>query len=111
MHPPAYRIEGRDGAVFVEIHVVPGSKREGVVGIHGDALKIAVRARPEKGKANASLVAALSRVVGVRRSAVEIVSGHSSRRKRVRIDGPTADEVRARIDAALRATPGRPALP
>ena len=99
--PHAYRIEGRDGAVFVDVHVVPGSKREGVVGVHGDALKVAVRARPEKGKANASLVAALSRVVGVRRSAVEIVSGHSSRRKRVRIDGPAAGEARARIDAAL----------
>ena len=98
---PAYRIEGRDGAVFVNIHVVPGSKREGVVGVHGDALKVAVRARPEKGKANASLVEVFSRVVDVRRSAVEIVSGHSSRRKRVKIDGPASDEVRARIDAAL----------
>jgi len=99
---PDYRIEWRDGAVFVDVHVVPGSKREGVAGVHGDALKIAVRARPEKGKANASLLEVVSRVVGIRRSAVEIVSGHSSRRKRVRIDGPTADEVRARIDAELR---------
>jgi len=98
---PAYRIEGRDGAVFVDIHVVPGSKREGVAGVHGDALKVAVRARPEKGKANAALVEVFSRAVGVRRSAVEIVSGHSSRRKRVRIDGPTPDEVRARIDTLL----------
>ena len=98
---PTYNIEERNGAVYIDVHAVPGSKREGVIGVHGDALKVAVRARPEKGKANAALVALLARVAGAKRSAVEVVSGHSSRRKRVRIEGATAAELRARIDAAL----------
>lgn len=98
---PAFNIQERDGAVFVDVHAVPASKREGVVGVHGDALKVAVRARPEKGKANAALVEVMSRVAGVRRSGVEIVSGHSSRRKRVRIEGVSAADFRARVDVAL----------
>jgi uncharacterized protein (TIGR00251 family) len=102
----ACQIEERDGAVYIDVHVVPGSKREGVVGIHGGALKIAVRARPQKGKANAALIEVISRVAGVKRSAVEVVSGHSSRRKRVRIDGATAHEVSARVEAALGGVPG-----
>ncbi len=90
----------------MDIHVVPGSKREGVVGVHGGALKVAVRARPEKGKANAALIEVISRVAGVKRSAVEVVSGHSSRRKRVRIYGVTAHEVFARVEAALGGASG-----
>ena len=97
----AYRIEGRDGAVFIDIHAVPGSKREGVVGVHGGALKVAVRARAEKGKANAALVEVVSRVAGVGRSDVEVVAGHSSRRKRVVVRGVTVAELRARVESAL----------
>ena len=95
------RIDDRDGFVLIDVHVVPGSRREGLDGVHGDALKVAVRARPEKGKANAALVELLARVLGLRRSGVEVVSGHASRRKRVRIEGATAAEVRERIAAAL----------
>jgi uncharacterized protein (TIGR00251 family) len=98
---PPYRVERRGRVVCVDVHVVPGSKREGVIGVHGGAIKIAVLAQPEKGKANAALVEVMSRLAGVRRSAVEVVSGRSSRRKRVSIEGATEAAVRARIEAAL----------
>ena len=97
----SYHIEERDGAVYIDVHAVPGSRREGVVGVHGGALKVAVRAKAEKGRANAALVDVISRVAGASASAVEIVSGRSSRRKRVRIEGATAAAVRARVEAAL----------
>ena len=105
--PAAYGIVERDGAVFIDVHAVPGSRNKGVVGVHGDALKVAVHARAREGKANAALVEALARVAGVRRSAVDVVSGHASRRKRVRIEGVTAAEVRARVKAALGGAPDR----
>ncbi|MHC5055636.1 MAG: DUF167 domain-containing protein [Planctomycetota bacterium] len=103
---PPYRVERRGRVVCVDVHVVPGSKREGVIGVHGEAVKVAVRARPEKGKANAALVELVSRIVGVRRSVVEVVSGRSSRRKRVSIEGATEAVVRSRIEAALEGAPG-----
>lgn len=90
-------LDEREGAVVFTVHAVPGSKREGVLGMHGDALKVAVRAKAEKGRANAALVKVLAKACGLPRSAVEVVAGHTSRRKRVRIEGVTAAGLRARL--------------
>ena len=49
---PAFK--ERDGALFIKIRAQPGASREGVGPVHGDALKVLVTARPEKGKANAA---------------------------------------------------------
>jgi uncharacterized protein YggU (UPF0235/DUF167 family) len=49
------------------------------------------------GKANASLIEFLARQLGVSKSAVELVSGETSRAKRVRIDGISADAAAARL--------------
>ncbi len=46
------------------------------------------------GEANAELVRCLARALGVARNRVEIVRGHGSRRKTVRVRG--MDEARAR---------------
>jgi uncharacterized protein (TIGR00251 family) len=93
----AVTILERDGAALLTVHVVPGARRAGVLGVHGEALRLAVRAAPERGRANAELVEALARMAGVRRSQVTVVSGHTSRRKRVRIDGVRPAELRRTI--------------
>lgn len=76
-----------DGDVVVAVYVQPGASRPGVVGPHGDALKVRVTAAPERGKANAALVGLLADALAVRPADVEVVSGHASRRKRVRLRG------------------------
>ena len=96
-----FRVVEREGAAFLDVHAVPGSRREGIAGVHGGRLKVTVRASPEKGRANAALVTVIAKAAGVAPSKVEVVSGHASRRKRVRIDGLTAAELRARLGAAL----------
>ena len=84
----------RDGDAWIlPVYVQPGARRERVVGVHGDAVKIAVNASPEKGKANTALRALLAREFGVRPSAVALVSGRTSRRKEVRVEGLSADAV------------------
>ncbi|MHC4252465.1 MAG: DUF167 domain-containing protein [Planctomycetota bacterium] len=97
MSAESYRVDERGGAVVVDVHAVPGSKRGRIAGVHGGALKVHVPAPAEKGRANAALVELMAGAAGVARSAVEIVSGRSSRRKRVRIEGVTAAALRARI--------------
>jgi hypothetical protein len=92
-------LDERDGAVYLDVRVAPGSRREGILGTSEGALRVAVRAAPERGKANRALVGVLARAAGVRSSAVEIVSGRASRRKRVRIPGLAASELRERIGA------------
>ncbi len=99
--PGELRLAEREGAVFMEVHAVPRSKREGIVGTHGGALKVTVRAPAEKGKANAALVKVIAGALGVAPSSVEVVSGHTSRRKRVRVEGVTAADLRARLVSAL----------
>lgn len=56
----------------------------------GEALKIAVTAPPDKGKANAAVVALLAKTFGVAKSSVTVVAGETDRRKVLRIAGEPA---------------------
>jgi len=89
------------GGVEFPVHVVPGSRRERVVGLHGDALRIAVAAPPEKGRSNDALVRILAAALGVRSSEVAIVSGLASRRKRVRASVPSPEAARELLERAM----------
>ncbi|HEX9077213.1 MAG TPA: DUF167 domain-containing protein [Anaerolineae bacterium] len=86
-----------DGAVSFAVKLVPRASKSGIAGIEGDAVKVRVKAPPVEGKANEALVRFLADVLDVSRSQVEIVSGHASRRKVVRIRGVSPD----RIEKAL----------
>lgn len=83
-----------DKGVTLRLHIQPGAKKTEVVGLHGEALKIRLAAPPVDGKANACLIAFLADQLGVAKSAVELLSGDSSRAKRVRVGG--ADSTLAR---------------
>ncbi|BAO28079.1 DUF167 domain-containing protein [Sulfuritalea hydrogenivorans] len=76
-----------DQGVTLRLHIQPGAKKTEAVGLHGEALKIRLAAPPVDGKANACLIAFLADRLGVARAAVSLVSGESSRAKRVRVCG------------------------
>lgn len=76
-----------DGSVVLTLHIQPGARKTELAGLHGEALKIRLAAPPVDGKANAALVAFLAKACGVSKSAVELVSGETSRSKRVRVSG------------------------
>ena len=67
------------------------------MGRHGDAIKIRIKAPPVDGAANEELIRFLAKRFGVPRSAVQLLSGGSSRDKRVAIAGMPADEVLASL--------------
>ena len=85
------------GGVVVRIHAQPGASRAGIVGLHGAAVKVQLRARPIEGAANRELVTILARALAVRPSAVSVVAGPHGREKRVRVDGIDAATVAARL--------------
>ncbi|RMG12338.1 MAG: YggU family protein [Planctomycetota bacterium] len=86
-----------DSGVLVRVAARPGAARSAIQGVLGGALKVAVAAPPEKGKANKELTRFLARRLGVRRAQVSLVSGEASRSKTIRIDGLCEAEVRARL--------------
>ena len=100
---PAWLGLGVDtGCMRITIRVKPGSARPGAGGEHDGALVVRVSARAADGKATEAALAAVAGSFGVRRSAVRLVSGASSRTKIVGIDASDP-----RILAALLAVPGR----
>jgi len=76
----------REGRLSLAVRVQPKSRRTEWAGQLADGTwKVRLAAVPEKGRANAELVAFLARELDVARSAVEIVAGESSRLKQVKV--------------------------
>ena len=99
----ALKLSDADGTVRFLVHAKPRAKKSAVVGVHGDALDVALAAPPVDGAANDELVATLAKALGIAKSAVEIVRGETSRNKLVAVRGLAAGEVRARLLAAMAA--------
>ncbi|HEX6119628.1 MAG TPA: DUF167 domain-containing protein [Dongiaceae bacterium] len=81
----------------MRLRVTPKAKRSQIGGLsdepnggpmgEGPALKVAVTAPPEQGKANAAVIALLAEEWGVAKSAISVVAGATGRRKLVEIRG------------------------
>ena len=93
------------GPARIALKVVPGASRSGIAGWLGDSLKVRVKAQAESGKANAAVVAILARALGLQRSEVVIVSGHSSPRKVVAIHNLPDAEAREKLGKASGSDP------
>ena len=97
------RIDAKSGRVRFPVHVQPRASGTGIAGLHGQALKIRLAAPPIEGAANTALVALLADLLGVARSAVQIVTGQHSRSKLVEVVGIDEASVRRLvIDATTR---------
>jgi uncharacterized protein (TIGR00251 family) len=88
--------EDKTGLKF-NIYVQPRSSRNHVVGLHGDALKVKIKAPPVEGAANKMCIVVLAKALRVPKSAIEIVSGQASRTKRVKVRGEKDRDPRAEI--------------
>jgi uncharacterized protein (TIGR00251 family) len=86
---------------ILPVKAQPGAKRDAILGERAGALRVAVSAAPERGKANEAIVAALADALGLKRSTIGLLSGETSRDKRFLIEGLTPDDMRARLDALV----------
>ena len=78
----------------IRVHVIPNAKIDKVVGEHGDAIKIKLRAPAVDGKANAALRRFLAAKLSVSQRAIVLALGERSRDKVIRIDGLSEEDVR-----------------
>lgn len=86
MAAPWYQWDGED--LLLAVHIQPRASADSLDGTHGERLKIRLTAPPVDGKANSHLIRFLARHFGVPRRQVHLLSGESSRAKRVRIERP-----------------------
>jgi len=87
--------------VRITVWVRPGSPRPGVGGEHGGALIVRVSARAVDGQATEAALTAVAAAFGVRRRAVTLIAGASSRTKILEVDG-AGPAALARLLAAAR---------
>ena len=99
-HPPTRSqrwLEMRTGAVIIRVRAKPGSSRQGLLRVAGDAVVIGLNSRPEKGRANDELIEILARSAGVPRCSVAIVRGAGSRDKLIAIAANQPEAIFTRL--------------
>ena len=71
--------------VVLKVYLQPRSSKNEIVGPYRDGIKVRVTAAPVEGKANEALLRFLAKEFGVTPSSIEIVRGHRSREKIIRV--------------------------
>ena len=89
-------IEHREAIEF-SVRVIPRSSRSEIAGEHDGAIKVKLTSPPVDGAANTELIKLFAKKLGVAKSAVEIVSGETSKTKRLKVTGVTAEQFRNAI--------------
>ncbi len=89
-----------EGTILV-VHAHPGARRNAILGERAGALRVAVAAPAEKGKANAAIQNVLAQSLGCRPSQVALITGETARQKRFLVAGLTPEELRVRLAAVL----------
>jgi uncharacterized protein len=87
-----------DGNIIFSVRVVPRASRSEIVGEQDGLLRVRIAAPPVDGAANEELVRVLAKEFGVARRSINIVSGHSSRVKKVSVEALTASKLNALFD-------------
>lgn len=90
-------LQQRQHDCVLTVHVQPGARGAGVVGEHGDALKIRIDSPPVEGRANLALIAFLSERLDLAKSHFNLLSGDTSRRKRLAITGVMASDISKKL--------------
>jgi uncharacterized protein len=90
-------VRDSDRGAILTVHVQPNSSRTECVGMHGDALKIRLAARPIDGAANDELIRFIAEQCMVPRAHVRLQAGAEARRKRLCVQGITAQALLARL--------------
>jgi uncharacterized protein (TIGR00251 family) len=96
-----FKISSAEGGAAFTVRVVPRARKNEISGRHGEAVKIRLTAPPVEGAANEALIGFLSEILEVRKSQIEILSGHASRDKIVCVVGLMPQEVEARLSTYL----------
>src|SRR5262249_11769698 len=89
---PLFAVEANGGVLAVK--AAPKSSRDAITGVletpQGPALKVAVTAAPDRGKANAAVIELIAKAFRVPKSPVRVIAGTPDRSNLLRIAGDPA---------------------
>ncbi len=94
-------IESHEAGCILPVRAQPGSRKSELRGEQDGALKVAVTQVAEKGKANEAIIATLSKHLGLRKSQLEILFGHTSSQKRLLVRDTTPSQLQTLLAQAL----------
>src|SRR4051812_12092099 len=93
-------LQVREGGVCLPVKVQPGARRNAIVGEHAGALKVAVQAAPEQGKATAAVCELLAEQLELPHANIGLLKGATSRQKLFLIRGIELEALERRLVAA-----------
>jgi uncharacterized protein (TIGR00251 family) len=83
-----YQWHESGNVLILSLHVQPKASKDEWAGLHGERLKLRIKAPPIEGKANQYLLKFIASEFGVKQSACSLLTGDSGRDKRVAIKAP-----------------------
>lgn len=87
--------------IILSVRTQPHSSKNRIIGEYGGRLKLAVTAVAEKGKANKAVIELLAETFHINESSIHIISGESSRDKRLMIEGLTPDKAKSLLNQKI----------
>ena len=96
-------IQTLDGALLMEVEIQPGASQQGVTGFNEwrSRLVIAVKAEAKQGQANRAVVHVIAQQFHLSTSDVTVVTGHRSRKKRLRLESLALADLLLRLNEVL----------
>ena len=85
----------------LEVYIQPRASKTELAGMHGGAIKIRIAAPPVDNAANHALIDFLAQRLDVAKSRVRIISGSTSRKKVLEVDGITTDVLAAKLGTTI----------
>lgn len=68
------------------LHIQPGAASTEICGVHGDRLKIRIKAQPQDGEANQAVIEYLSEILKIAKKKIYFIRGESSRQKDILVE-------------------------
>lgn len=91
-------LKAQDRGVLLEVRVKPRARKSAILGVKEGVLEVAVAAPPADGAANEELIRTLAAHFDLGRRAVRLVSGASSRHKRIALDGVALRDIEVLLE-------------
>lgn len=100
MNPPWLKENSNRSDHWLELslHCQPGAKTTEIQGEYADRLKVRIACAPVDGKANEALIKWFSKTLSLSGSSLELLSGESSKQKRLKVKSLTAQQLLERLE-------------